>query len=420
VLGAIIGDIAGSVYEFAARQVPVLDGRELFGLEANYTDDTLMTLAVYKGLSNAGGDPANGPQAVAEAMRLIGTTLRPLGKGGFGQGFARWLVSSDPKPYNSCGNGSAMRVSSVGWMFPTLELTEQWAQITAAVTHNHPEGIKGAQATAASIFLARTGCDKQQIKTYVESRFGYDLSRSWADVSSGDNSGTTCQVTVPQALSAFLRATTFEETIRLAISLGWDTDTRAAIAGSVAEAYYGIYPDTWRDAARSRLAPPLAGLLDRFKAETIAQRMVALLAPYYGHFVAVAAGDADGLARVPGTARLAHCGLVGAGPLEADLCHFDLMDYEGLVFEQQTRPGADLADALDPARADAAHLASILCWHVKGERHAEGVQTAALRDGTFAAITRRAFELAGMPPPAAHEKNKHQVGTPDRQAKKEF
>ncbi|MDR0849598.1 MAG: ADP-ribosylglycohydrolase family protein [Propionibacteriaceae bacterium] len=396
-LGAIIGDIAGSPYEFAVRSVPV-DRRDLFGPEANYTDDTLMTLAVYDGLVKAGGDPARGPAAVTEAMRRIGTTFRPAGKGGFGRGFARWLCSPSPEPYGSCGNGSAMRVSSVGWLFPTLEETEQWARITAAVTHNHPEGIKGAQAVAAAIFLARTGHTKSQILDYMASRFGYSPSASSVQatattevaerVSDGPRAsrliGTTCQVTVPEALAAFAEATWFDECVRLAIAPGGDTDTRAAIAGSIAEAYWGIRED-WRDAARSRLPGPLADLLDTFERRTAAQRLVAVL-------------DRPRPPLVPTGYRDESAAL---DRLTWDMYENGLMGYEAEVWGPLNACPLTEQDAiLDPATADPVRLVSILIWYIQGEYVYEGLRAAAVRDGTLDAITRRAHELAGLPVPS--------------------
>jgi len=260
--GAIIGDIAGSPYEYSRTKVPA-GNFDLFPPEANYTDDTLMTLAVYAGLKAADGDVAKGPEAVAEAMRHFGRTYN-LPCGGYGGGFWKWLHSDEPHPYNSFGNGSAMRVSSVGWLFGTLAETLQWAEITAAVTHNHPEGIKGAQGTAAAIYLARTGATKDQISDDIQTRFGYDLSHTWGQVEAGDTSGMACQNTVPEALACFKESSSFEHCIRLAIRLNYDTDTRAAIAGSIAEAYYGIQNHSLKDAVITRLNPDLKNLLDDF------------------------------------------------------------------------------------------------------------------------------------------------------------
>ena len=270
--GAIIGDIAGSVWEFhrprpAARDVEVFP----FPDDAGYTDDSLLTLAVGQALMDADGDLEQGPSLVASALRQFAYDYR-LQRGGYGSGFAKWLFSKNPQPYGSAGNGSAMRVSAAGWLYPTLELTEQWAEVTAAPTHNHPDGIAGAQATAAAIFLARTGHSKDDIKEYVTSRFGYDLDRTWDEVMADDPNGMKpnkmlCSRTVPEAILAFLGADGFEDTIRRSISVGGDTDTRAAIAGSIADAYWGIPSQDMRDAVVAHLPGPLAVVLDRFEHE---------------------------------------------------------------------------------------------------------------------------------------------------------
>jgi ADP-ribosylglycohydrolase len=260
-LGAIVGDIVGSPYEFSRNRVS--PGKfVLFPAEANYTDDTLLTLAVGHALMEVSGDEDKGPQAVITAMRDFAKAYR-LPKGGYGGMFRQWLQEADPKPYGSFGNGSAMRVSAVGWLFPTLAQVERWAEITAAVTHNHPEGIKGAQATAGAIFLARTGKTKQEIKAYLESRFGYDLSKSWKTLQARGGKGVSCQETVPEAVLAFLGAQSFKDCLWRAVSLGGDTDTRAAIAGSIAEGYF-IIPHRFDKEVRKRLAPGLVKVLDRF------------------------------------------------------------------------------------------------------------------------------------------------------------
>jgi ADP-ribosylglycohydrolase len=265
-LGAIIGDIAGSPYEFGAAEVPPGDF-DLFPSQANWTDDTLLTLAVYDGVTRSDGDPVRAVQTVTDSLRYFGRTFRPP-RGGFGGMFVNWLASDHPRPYGSYGNGSAMRVSCVAWLLPTLAEVEQWAEITAGVTHNHPEGIRGAQATAAAIFLARTGTSPDDIRAYLHERFGYDLSRTWEELRCTDTSGVSCAQTVPEAVTAFLAADSFEDSVRRAIRLGGDTDTRGAIAGSIAEALYPI-PAECRAAAVSRLPDPLLGLLTRFEAEVV-------------------------------------------------------------------------------------------------------------------------------------------------------
>ena len=159
---------------------------------------------------------------------------------GYGCRFYDWLHTRHPKPYNSCGNGSGMRVSAAGWLYDTMERTREVARATAVVTHNHPEGIKGAEATASAMFLARTGADKAEIKAYIEQEFGYDLSRTCDEIRPGYYHVETCQKTIPEAITAFLESTDYEDAIRNAVSLGGDTDTLAAITGAIAEAYYGI------------------------------------------------------------------------------------------------------------------------------------------------------------------------------------
>ena len=183
---------------------------------------------------------------------------------GYGAKFFNWLMTVDPQPYGSWGNGSAMRVSSAGWLFGDLETVLKMARLSAEVSHDHPEAIKGAQATAAAVFLARTGCSKEEIRTYIESTFGYDLSRTCDEIRPGYRHDVSCRGTVPEAITAFLEGTGFEDVIRNAVSLGGDSDTLAAIAGSMAEAFYPI-PEALYTEARLRLDQPLLDILDRFR-----------------------------------------------------------------------------------------------------------------------------------------------------------
>ena len=229
--GAIAGDIIGSVYEF--DNIKTTDF-PLFTNESDYTDDTIMTVAVADWLLN-GGD-------LAKVMQRYGREY-PYPTGGYGGRFSGWLREKDPLPYNSWGNGSAMRVSAVGWMFDSLEKTLEVAKETAIVTHNHPEGIKGAQATAAAIYQARTGKSKQDIKQYIETTFSYDLGRTCDEIRPFYRFNESCQGTVPEAIIAFLDSSDFENAIRLAVSLGGDSDTLACITGGIAEAFYGIPED---------------------------------------------------------------------------------------------------------------------------------------------------------------------------------
>ena len=229
--GAIAGDIIGSVYEF--DNIKTTDF-PLFTNESDYTDDTIMTVAVADWLLNG--------RDLAKVMQRYGREY-PYPTGGYGGRFSGWLREKDPLPYNSWGNGSAMRVSAVGWMFDSLEKTLEVAKETAVVTHNHPEGIKGAQATAAAIYLARTGKSKQDIKLYIETTFSYDLGRTCDEIRPFYRFNESCQGTVPEAIIAFLDSSDFENAIRLAVSLGGDSDTLACITGGIAEAFYGIPED---------------------------------------------------------------------------------------------------------------------------------------------------------------------------------
>lgn len=236
-IGAIVGDIIGSVYEW--NNIKTKDF-QLFNRECTFTDDTVMTLAIAKGLMN-GGNAA----AFIKTMKKYG---RIYPSAGYGGRFGRWLFSDEVNPYYSWGNGSAMRVSPVAWMFDTLSDVEKYAEISAAVTHNHPEGIKGAKATAAAIFLAKKGKIKCEIKAYVESKYGYDLSRTLDEIRPNYRFNESCQDTVPEAITAFLESVDFEDAIRNAISLGGDSDTLAAITGSIAEAAYNVPEEIKRKA----------------------------------------------------------------------------------------------------------------------------------------------------------------------------
>lgn len=247
-IGAIAGDIIGSVYEF--DNIKTTDF-PLFTSESDYTDDTIMTVAVADWLLN-GGD-------LTRVMQEYGRKY-PCPMGGYGGRFSGWLREKDPQPYNSWGNGSAMRVSAVGWKFDSLEETLDIARETAIVSHNHSEGIKGAQATAAAIYLARIGKSKQEIKQYIETTFFYDLNRTCDEIRPTYHFNESCQGTVPEAIIAFLDSTDFENAIRLAVSLGGDSDTLACITGGIAEAFYGV-PDTIREEVVKRLPKEFNRLL---------------------------------------------------------------------------------------------------------------------------------------------------------------
>lgn len=239
-LGAIAGDIIGSPFEF--NSIKDTDF-QLFGYRSHYTDDSVMTMAVAEWLLD---DPNHSHQVLEDKMVKFGTMDSDAGYGG---NFWRWLFYPEKlcrdgvrKPYNSFGNGSAMRVSAVGWFFDTLEETERVAEISASITHNHPEGIKGAQATAAAIFMARNGKNKEEIRAYISKKYGYELNRTCDQIRPSYGFEVSCQKSVPEAIIAFLDSTDYESTVRLAVSLGGDSDTQACIAGGIAEAFYGM-PD---------------------------------------------------------------------------------------------------------------------------------------------------------------------------------
>jgi len=254
-LGAITGDIVGSIYESGYLKTKDFP---LFGDGCEFTDDTVMTLAVAQALMD-GGRPID----YVNAMQRLG---RKYPGAGYGYKFHCWLHSEKPEPYNSWGNGSAMRVSPVGWFFDTLKETENAAKASAAVTHNHWQGIRGAQATAAAIFMARTGEAKEDIKVYIEDKFRYDLSRTLDEIRPNYSFNESCQGSVPEAIISFLESVDFEDAIRNAVSLGGDSDTLAAIAGSIAQAAYGIPADI-QEKALSYLDKDLRKIYEKWEEE---------------------------------------------------------------------------------------------------------------------------------------------------------
>ena len=268
--GAILGDIIGSSYEF--DQGNKTKDFPLFSKHSTFTDDTVMTLALSVVFHDA--QPVRHFTELSEENifwirnRLINVMQffgRKFPHAGYGGRFRQWLRSKDPQPYNSWGNGSAMRVSSVGWLYNDLETVRFMARLSAEVTHNHPEGIKGAEATASAIFLARTGSTKDEIKAYIEENFNYDLSRTCDEIRPNYHHVESCQETVPEAITAFLEGESFEDVIRTAVSLGGDCDTLTCIAGSIAEAFYGV-PEELKEECRSRLPKELLVVLMRFDA----------------------------------------------------------------------------------------------------------------------------------------------------------
>ena len=261
--GAILGDIIGSPYEFdmgdKTKDFP------LFNEDSTFTDDSVMTIAVADALLCGAKDPERIKTLLVYSMQRWGRKDPTAGYGGM---FYQWLFADDPQPYGSFGNGSAMRVSSVGWLYDTLEETWKTARLTAEVTHNHPEGIKGAECVASVIWMARNGKSKQEIREFVTDTFGYDLSRTCDEIRPEYYHVESCQQTVPEAITAFLEGESFEDVIRTAVSLGGDCDTLTCIAGSMAEAFYGV-PEELKEECRKRITPEMREVLARFEKRAI-------------------------------------------------------------------------------------------------------------------------------------------------------
>jgi ADP-ribosylglycohydrolase len=251
--------MVGSPYEFDHNNIKTTDF-PLFRERSRFTDDTVMTLAVAEGLMNVSDDELGVEAGIIASMRKYG---RMYPDAGYGARFAHWIVSDYPEPYNSYGNGSAMRVSPVAWAWNNLEDVERFAAASARVTHNHPEGIKGAQATAGAIFLARKGSGKDEIKSYIRSRYSYNLDRTLDEIRPNYHHVESCQETAPEAITAFLESDGFEDALRKAVSIGGDSDTIAAITGSIAEGYWGI-PDEIKRAAAPLLDEPLKSIIGRW------------------------------------------------------------------------------------------------------------------------------------------------------------
>jgi ADP-ribosylglycohydrolase len=250
VVGAIVGDVVGSVYEWDRIKTKDFP---LFHPRCTFTDDSVLTVAVAEAILT--GRP------YTDVLREIGSRYPDAGYGGR---FVLWLHVHEMGPYNSWGNGSAMRVSPVGWACDDVDAVLLEARRSAEVTHDHPEGIKGAQATALAIFRARTGRTKEQIRTEIADGFGYDLARTVDDIRPSYRFDESCQRTVPEAIVAFLDSTSYEDAIRNAVSLGGDSDTLACIAGSIAEAYYGEVPAPIRARVREILPADLGETTARF------------------------------------------------------------------------------------------------------------------------------------------------------------
>lgn len=249
-LGALAGDIIGSRFEWHNIKTK---GFELFTDDSRCTDDSVLTVAQADALLT--GEPF---------ARKLKEYFHRYPHAGYGGRFFQWAGSDCSEPYHSFGNGSGMRVSPVGWYFNDLSTVLSEAQRSAAVTHNHPEGIKGAQAVAAAIFLARSGENKADIREFVSGLFAYDFSWSLDDIRPYYSFDVTCQGSVPQALQAFFESEGFEDAIRNAISIGGDSDTIACMTGAVAEAFYGKVPDAIVKEVFKRLDEKLAGVTRRF------------------------------------------------------------------------------------------------------------------------------------------------------------
>lgn len=259
-IGAIIGDIVGSRFEFNNYRATDF---ELFTEESTFTDDTVCTIAVAHWLL------VSSERGVTSAERFATMLKKWCNKypnESYGARFSQWIASpaKQPAPYNSFGNGAAMRISPVGDYFSSLDDTLHYSDMVTGVTHNHPEGIKGARAIAEAIFLARKGVGKDEMKSTIERTYGYDLSASCQTIRAHNQFDETCQVTVPQAIVAFLESRDFEDAIRLAVSIGGDSDTIAAITGGLAEVYYKDIPPEFVDEVKERLPQEMQKILRDF------------------------------------------------------------------------------------------------------------------------------------------------------------
>lgn len=249
-IGAIAGDIIGSVYESGYMKSTDFP---LFSSASTFTDDTVLTVAV--------ADCIMHRKDYAATFKEYGRRCPGVG---YGAMFYRWIHSADPDPYYSFGNGSAMGVSPVGFAFSSLEEVLKQAEISAAVTHNHPEGIKGAQAIASAVFIARKGKEKKEIARYIEDSFGYSLEGTIEDIRKSYHLDTTCPGSVPQAIMSFLDSTNYEDSIRKAISLGGDSDTLASMTGSIAQAYYQEIPEFITRNVKRILGDELLAIVEEF------------------------------------------------------------------------------------------------------------------------------------------------------------
>jgi ADP-ribosylglycohydrolase len=252
-IGAISGDIIGSVYE---RHNVKSKNFELFSSKSRFTDDTVLTIATMDSVING--------KAFYESYKYW---FRKYPHAGFGGSFTKWGMAENIQPYNSYGNGSAMRVSPIGFFYKSLKQVLLKAEESAIVSHNHPEGIKGAKATVVAIFLAKNGSSKEEIKSYIEENFGYDLSESIDSIRSWYKFDVSCQGSVPQAIISFLESNDYEDAIRNAISIGGDSDTIACITGGIAEAYYKGVPQYIAQRAKDLLPGEMREILEIYYAK---------------------------------------------------------------------------------------------------------------------------------------------------------
>ncbi len=257
ILGAVCGDVIGSLYEGKALRTKDYNF-EMFSPFMHYTDDTVLTVAVAQWLLE---------DRMLSHENLIDcyvSFVRTYPHAKFSSTFKKWIISEDHKPYYAKSNGSAMRVSAVGYVFETIEDTLKAAKITAEVSHNHPEGIAGAQATAAAVFMARKGYSKEQIRQFIEKKFDYNLHRKYDDIKTTYTCHVSCAKTVPESIICFLESVSYKDCIRMAISMGGDADTMAAIAGAIAAAYYGEIPDEICDFVLGKLPIEMLEIIEQF------------------------------------------------------------------------------------------------------------------------------------------------------------
>lgn len=278
--GAILGDIIGSIYEWKPTKQKDFP---LFKEGCTFTDDTVLTIAVADGFNfflkrecpevyenRDSHDRIRAEDIPEDKLPLLTEFVvhnmlfwgRRNPYAGYGASFGKWLRSGH-RPYNSWGNGSAMRVSAVGWMFDDIETTRKMAALQSAVSHDHPEGIKGAEAVASAVFMARSGCSKEEIREYIAAEFGYDMDRKVDEIRPEYKFYVSCQESVPEAIIAFLDSTGFEDAVRNAVSLGGDSDTQGAMAGAIAEAYYGV-PEELKKEAEKRIPDMMRETLTSF------------------------------------------------------------------------------------------------------------------------------------------------------------